>query len=339
MQGLEFWLPLVFFFIMGLALFLYVILDGYDLGIGMLLPFADDAEKDQMIASIGPFWDANETWIVLGIGILLIAFPAAHGQVLTALYLPVTFMLMGLIIRGVAFDFRVKAGEQHKPMWNLLFFLGSLIASTCQGWMIGSYITGLNPSTLNTIFSALIAITLPALYILLGASWLLIKTEGALFDKSFRWARNALFPMAVALLCISIATPIVSQSIASKWFTIQNFIGLIPIPFTTTAAFIAVAWLLTHKNLLSAGREWLVMLGVVVICIMAGIGLAYSLYPFIIIDQVTMWEAAAATDSLIFILIGASISVPAIIAYTIFVYYIFRGKAMDLSYGDTDKSE
>lgn len=334
MQGLEFWLPLIFFFMMGFALFLYVILDGYDLGIGLLLPLANEQEKDIMIACIGPFWDANETWIVLGIGILLIAFPSAHGQVLTSLYLPVTFMLVGLIVRGVAFDFRVKAGEHNKPMWNRLFFLGSLLATMCQGWMIGSYITGLTPSSVNTVFSALIAITLPALYIMLGASWLLIKTEGELFDKSLRWAQKAIIPMGVALLSVSIATPMVSASIAGKWFTIQNFIGLIPIPFTTTAAFIAIAWLLTQKELLIKGWEWTVMAGIVVICIMAGIGLAYSLYPFIIIDQVTLWEAAAATNALVVILIGACISVPSIIVYTIFVYYIFRGKATHLSYGD-----
>lgn len=334
MEGLSYWLPLIFFFVMGLALLLYAILDGYDLGIGLLLPLAQDNEKDIMIASIGPFWDANETWIVLGIGVLLIAFPIAHGEVLTALYLPVTFMLMGLIIRGVAFDFRVKAGEQHKPMWNRLFFFGSLVATVCQGWMIGSYVTGLTPSLLNTLFSGLIALTLPFLYIVLGASWLLIKTEGELFNKSIRWARNALLPMGIALLAVSIATPIVSESIASKWFTIQNFIGLVPIPFTTLMAYVAVAWLLNKPEFLQQGREWLAMIGTVVICIMAAIGLAYSLFPYIIIDKMTMWEAAASTNSLLVILAGVCVSVPAIIGYTIFVYYIFRGKATHLSYGE-----
>ena len=133
------WLPLLFVSIMGLALLIYIILDGYDLGIGILLPLADDNEKDRMIAAIGPFWDANETWIVLGVGVLLIAFPKAHGVVLTALYLPVTFMLVGLILRGVAFDFRVKAKSEYKRMWNRLFAIGSLIAATSQGWMLGKY--------------------------------------------------------------------------------------------------------------------------------------------------------------------------------------------------------
>ena len=130
------WLPLFFVFTMGLALLIYVILDGYDLGIGILLPFATEEEKDVMIAAIGPFWDANETWIVLGVGILLIAFPQAHGIILTSLYVPVTLMLFGLILRGVAFDFRVKAGDHRRGLWNKLFSVGSLLATLSQGWMV-----------------------------------------------------------------------------------------------------------------------------------------------------------------------------------------------------------
>lgn len=342
---MEYWLPIIFFFLMGFALFIYVILDGYDLGIGLLLPFADDDEKDTMISAIGPFWDANETWLVLGVGILLIAFPLAHGEVLTALYLPVTFMLMGLILRGVAFDFRVKAGDKHKPMWNNIFFIGSLITTISQGWMIGAYVTGLDPSTFSIIlailhpstfaiiFSFIVAVTLPFLYIVLGASWLLIKTEGALFDKSIRWVQFALLPMGLALIAVSISTPIVSESIAGKWFTIQNFIGLIPIPFTTVLAYLGIGWILTKPEILKKGWEWLPMAGTIVICIMAGIGLAYSLYPYIIIDHLNIWEAAADKNSLLIILIGVCLIVPMIILYSGFVYYIFRGKASKLSYG------
>ena len=188
---MEQFLPVFFVMAMGLALLLYVILDGFDLGVGLLLPQATETEKDIMIASIGPFWDANETWIVLGIGILLIAFPMAQSIILSALYLPVTLMLFGLILRGVAFDFRVKAGDVHKQRWNRMFFLGSLIAAMSQGWMLGAYITGLDAGLTNTLFAALIALTLPALYVMLGAGWLLIKTEGELFDKAVRWARMA----------------------------------------------------------------------------------------------------------------------------------------------------
>ena len=155
-------LPLFFVSAMGLSLLLYVILDGFDLGVGMLLPFGTDAEKDTMIASIGPFWDANETWIVMGVGVLLIAFPKAHGIILTALYIPVTIMLVGLILRGAAFDFRVKSADHRQPMWNKLFALGSLMASMAQGWMLGAYITGLTGDVISVAFSILISLTLPA---------------------------------------------------------------------------------------------------------------------------------------------------------------------------------
>lgn len=327
-------LPLVFMAIMGLALLLYVILDGYDLGIGLLLPLASGAEKETMIASIGPFWDANETWLVLGVGILLIAFPEAHGLVLTSLYIPVTVMLIGLILRGVSFDFRVKADVRQKRMWNRAFALGSFIAAAAQGWMLGSYVTGLQAGPLNVAFSGLIAVTMPALYVVLGAGWLMIKTEGALFDKALRWGRNAMPAMGLALLAISISTPIVSPTIAEKWFTLPNFIGLAPIPLTTSVAFGAVYWVFLREEIARAGYGWLVMGGTVLICIMAALGLAYSLYPYVVLDRLTVWEAAAAGNSLSFVGVGVALVLPFTIAYTIFVYRIFRGKATDLSYGE-----
>ncbi|WBE26095.1 cytochrome d ubiquinol oxidase subunit II [Denitrificimonas caeni] len=182
-MDLNYWLPVIYMGVMGLSLLIYVILDGYDLGVGLLLPGASEREKDTMIASIGPFWDANETWIVLGVGVLLIAFPKAHGMVLTSLYIPVTLMLFGLIMRGVAFDLRVKAGDHRRRLWNNAFFAGSLIAALSQGWMLGAYITGLDTSGYGILFALLIAITLPALYVLLGASWLMMKTEGQLISE------------------------------------------------------------------------------------------------------------------------------------------------------------
>jgi len=326
-------LPLIFVGIMGLSLLLYVILDGYDLGVGLLLPLADDREKDIMVASIGPFWDANETWIVMGVGVLLIAFPSAHGIVLTKLYLPVTVMLLGLILRGVAFDFRVKAGDAKKAMWNRLFFVGSLLASCAQGWMLGSYITGLNGSLTNTIFSVLIALCLPALYVVLGATWLLIKTEGELFAKAVHWARRSVVPMGFGLFLVSIATPIVSDVIASRWFQLPNAIGLLPIPVSSAIAYILLLSLLRRDvERIRAMNPWHLFLCPVVICLMAALGLAYSIFPDIIIGQLTIWDAAAATSSLQFTFYGVAIALPCIIAYTIFLYRIFDGKATDLSY-------
>lgn len=331
---METFLPLVFMSVMGLALLLYVILDGYDLGIGLLLPFASSSEKDTMVASIGPFWDANETWLVLGVGVLLIAFPAAHGLVLTTLYLPVTIMLVGLILRGVAFDFRVKAAAKRKRMWNRAFALGSLIAATAQGWMLGSYITGLEPGPVNLAFSALIAVTMPALYVVLGSGWLLLKSEGELFGKAIRWGRNAMPVMGLALLAISVSTPIVSETIAARWFTLPNFIGLAPIPIATIVTFSAIYWMLCRTEILYAGYAWLVMAGTILICVLATLGLAYSVYPYVILDRMTIWDAASATNSLMFVFVGVAIVMPFTIAYTIFVYSVFRGKASELSYGD-----
>jgi len=329
---MEYWLPLFFVGAMGLSLLIYVVLDGYDLGIGLLLPLATDDEKDMMISSIGPFWDANETWIVLGVGILLIAFPQAHGIILTTLYIPVTLMLMGLILRGIAFDFRVKAGEKNKVMWNRLFFLGSLLASVCQGWMLGSYITGLNGSFVNTLFAALIALTLPALYIMLGAAWLLCKTTDTLFEKAIGWAKKAILPMGLALLLVSIATPLVSNTIAEKWFSLPNAIGLAPIPLMTTIIFFGLIWLLREKQNLYNGNEWLLFTGLIFICVLAAIGLAYSIFPEIIIGRLNIWDAASSTKSLLFTFWGTAITLPAIIGYTIFVYRIFSGKSVNLSY-------
>ncbi len=325
-------LPLFFVMAMGLSLLLYVILDGFDLGIGILLPLANDVEKDIMVASIGPFWDANETWLVLGVGVLLIAFPQAHGIVLTALYLPVTVMLFGLILRGVAFDFRVKAGDHRKALWNGAFFVGSLAAAMAQGWMLGAYITGLESTPTSTGFAALIALALPALYVMLGGAWLLIKTEGALFNKAVNWCRRALLPMGFALILVSIATPLVNSDIAARWFTLPNAIGLAPIPVTCLLVYGGIGWLLQRVDVLEAGYGWLLFTALIVICLMAAIGLAYSIYPYIIIGRMTLWEAAAATSSLWFIFWGVAVTLPLIAAYTVFVYRIFAGKATALSY-------
>lgn len=325
-------LPIIFAGIMGFALLVYIILDGYDLGIGMLLPFANETEKDQMIASIGPFWDANETWIVLGIGVLLIAFPKAHGIILTALYLPITLMLIGLILRGVSFDFRAKAKTEHKKMWNMFFAVGSLLASTSQGWMLGFYVMGLEQNNLSMIYSLLIAMALPALYIMLGCGWLFVKTEGELYQKAIHWARLTVLPMGIGLLLISIGTPIVSPAIAEKWFTLPAAIGLLPIPVVTLIAFFIIGWILRQTKIMNAGYGWIVFVCMIVICIMSALGLAYSIFPDIIIDKLTIWETASSTASLKFTLVGVLLAVPMIIIYTIFIYRIFSGKATGLSY-------
>lgn len=325
-------LPLIFMAVMGLALLAYVVLDGYDLGVGLLLPFATDAEKDLMVSSIGPFWDANETWLVLGIGVLLIAFPLAHGLVLSSLYLPVAVMLIGLILRGVSFDFRVKARAARKGMWNALFALGSLMASAAQGWMLGRYLTAFQRDTWTDLFSLGIAVTLPTAYAMLGAGWLIMKTEGALQAKAVRWARMVLWPMGVALVGISLATPVVSPNVFEKWFSMPQFIGLLPIPVACAAAFFAAFHVTGRASVVQAGYGWVVFASTVLIFVLSFLGLAYSIYPYIVIDKLTAWEAASAHDSLVVIFVGVAITLPAIIVYTVFMYRVFWGKASALSY-------
>jgi cytochrome bd ubiquinol oxidase subunit II len=325
-------LPLVFMAVMGLALLAYVVLDGYDLGVGILLPLATDAEKDIMVSSIGPFWDANETWLVLGIGVLLVAFPLAHGLVLSALYLPVALMLLGLILRGVSFDFRVKARAARKHMWNRLFATGSMIAAVAQGWMLGSFLTGFDTSTWSLLFNAFIALTLPTAYAMLGAGWLIMKAWDELQAKAVRWARAVLWPMGLALVGISLATPMVSDTVFDKWFAMPEFIGLLPIPVACAVAFFAAWHVLQRPRVLQAGYGWVVFASTVLVFVLAFIGLAYSLYPYIVLDRLTVWEAASAHESLVVIFIGVAITLPVIIVYTIFMYRVFWGRATVLSY-------
>jgi len=326
-------LPLAFMAIMGLALLAYVILDGYDLGVGILLPFARDAEKDVMVSSIGPFWDANETWLVLGVGVLLICFPMAHGIVLTALYLPVAVMLLGLTLRGVAFDFRVKARDSHKATWNRLFAGGSLVTTMAQGWMLGAYVTGFQNDAWGLLFSAGIALTLPAAYAMLGVGWLLMKTDGDLQHKAAQWGPRVLWPMGLALAGISLATPLVSQTVFAKWFVLPELFALLPIPLACVAAFFAIRHVLATQRVVQAGYGWIVFVATVVIFVLAFFGLAYSIYPYIVIDRLTVWDAASATESLVVIGIGVAITLPVIIIYTIFMYRVFWGKARELTYG------
>jgi cytochrome bd ubiquinol oxidase subunit II len=331
------WLPVVFMVLMGVALLLYVVLDGYDLGVGILLRSASDSEKDIMVASIGPFWDANETWLVLGIGILLVAFPRAHGVVLSSLYLPVLFMLIGIVLRGVAFDFRVKVHASHKPLWNNLFWAGSLLTAVSQGYMLGSYITGFQETLAARAFAVLTAVCLPAGYALLGSGWLIMKTEAALQIKAVRWARRAWWGALLGVTAVSIASPLVSERIFLKWFSLPFVVLLAPLPVITLTLLLVAArslWRLPVR--LAQGNEygnWVPFACTVGVILLGFYGLAYSLFPFLVVDRITIWDAASAPESLMVILIGAMAVLPAILAYTVIVYRIFRGKSRPLSYG------
>ena len=326
------WLPVVFTALMGLSMLLYVVLDGYDLGVGILLRQADDAQKDTMIASIGPFWDANETWLVLGVGLLLVAFPMAHGVILGALYLPVAFMLIGLILRGVAFDFRVKVHDQHKPLWNIAFYVGSLLAALSQGFMLGLYITGLQYNLVGVVFGIVIALCLVAGYMLLGSGWLIMKTEGELRARAIVWGRRSLWFTGIGIVAVSLATPLVSPRIFEKWFSLPNLFFLMPIPLLTGLLFMACLRALVKLGNGSTNKEWVPFVSTIGMFVLAFGGLAFSIFPYLVIDQITLWEAASARGSLKIMLFGAAVTLPVIIAYNIYSYRVFWGKTSELNY-------
>ncbi|MEM7194972.1 MAG: cytochrome d ubiquinol oxidase subunit II [Pseudomonadota bacterium] len=326
------WLPVAFAGMMALAMLIYAILDGYDLGVGILLPEANADEKDRMIASIGPFWDANETWLVLGVGLLLVAFPKAHGIVLSTLYLPVASMLIGLILRGVAFDFRAKAKTQTKTLWDRLFFAGSLMAAMSQGYMLGRYITGFDPSTGALGFAVLSGLCVAAGYALIGACWLIMKTEDVLQRKAIKWGRTYLLVTCVGIVSVSIVNPLVNSRIFDRWFAVPEIFWLAPVPVIT-----AVLAILCYRSLRSLPKEgdkhcWIPFACTVGINVLAFAGLAYSFFPYIVPDQLTIWEAASATGSLLFIFYGVCVVLPAILLYTAFSYRVFWGKAVPLKY-------
>jgi cytochrome d ubiquinol oxidase subunit II len=326
------YLPLIFMGLMALSMLVYVVLDGYDLGVGMLVPFGDDACKDRMVASIGPFWDANETWLVLGVGLLLVAFPVAHGVILGALYLPVAVMLIGLILRGVAFDFRAKAHDEHRALWNTLFFAGSLIASLAQGYMVGRYILGFEAGVVPVLFALFIALALAAGYTLLGATWLLMKLEGALVRQAAGWGWWALWMTGLGIAAVSIATPYVSPRIFEKWFALPNLFLLMPVPLLTAVLFALCENHLRRIRRGDAGRDWVPFAAAVAMFVLAFAGLAYSLWPYLVIDRITFTEAASAPGSLKIILAGAVVTLPVIVGYTIFAYRVFWGRSTELSY-------
>src|SRR3954452_20123711 len=312
-------LVLVFAGLMAFAILAYVLLDGYDLGVGMLMPAASREEQELMVASIAPYWDANETWLVLGIGLLLVAFPAAHGEILGALYLPVAAMLVGLMLRGVAFELRIKAEGWHRELWNWLFWAGSTLAAFAQGLMLGRYITGFESGAGFWIFALLTGASLCGGYVLLGATWLILRTDGPLQAKAVAWSRWGLLWVALAVALVSLGTPLISETVREKWFTFPRVTYLLLLPLATAAAWFSV-WFSLKKS------DSTPFFGAVAIFVLSFAGLAYSLFPFVVIDRLTIWEAAAHPSALLFVLVGTAIVLPLIAGYTVYSYRIFRGK-------------
>ncbi len=326
------WLPLAFATLMGASILIYVILDGFDLGVGLLTPLAGDEEKDRMVASIGPFWDANETWLVLAIGLLLVAFPAAHGMILTALYLPVAVMLIGLILRGVSFEFRAKAPARHKRLWNRAFFIGSLMASMSQGFMLGLYIMGLSWTLWHVLFALLTAVFLTVGYSFIGAAWLILKTESELQRKAVGWAKGGVWGLVLGLGAISLASPLVSARIFDKWFSMPSILYLSPLPILSAVLIGYLWWKLRRLPMEGDTFAWSPFAAATALFALAFGGMAYSFYPYVVPERLTIYEAASAPESLFIILIGTCFVLPAILGYTVLAYTVFRGKATELTY-------
>ncbi|GAB3112287.1 cytochrome d ubiquinol oxidase subunit II [Aestuariicella hydrocarbonica] len=328
------WLPIIFVGLTGLAVVVYAILDGYDLGVGILLPMDSPAEphRDTMIASIGPFWDANETWLVLAIGLILIAFPAAHSVILTNLYLPVAVMLIGLIMRGVAFDFRAKAAIDHKLAWDRCFKFGSLLTTFSQGYMLGMYVMGFQTHWMSQLFAILSAFGVTAAYSYIGGAWLIMKTEGALQEKAVRWTRNSGRATFAGVIAVSVVNPLVNPGVFNRWFDFPLVMFVLLIPALCFFAFIFNDILLARLPKAKDRHCWLpfvMVIGIFVLCFSA---LAFSFFPDIVPGQMTIWEAASAPKSLMFILWGAIVVIPVILMYTALSYKIFHGKATELHY-------
>jgi cytochrome d ubiquinol oxidase subunit II len=325
-------LPLIWAGVIGLAVAMYVILDGFDLGIGILFPFARrESERDQMVASIAPFWDGNETWLVLGGGGLWVAFPQAYAVIMSALYLPVIVMLLALVFRGVAFEFRSIAATS-KPYWNVAFAGGSSLAALCQGLILGGLIQGIRVEDGHyaggafdwaSPFALLCGLGVLAGYALLGATWLVMKTEGPLADRSRAHGKTLLLAVLGFMAIVSLWTPLAFERIATRWFSTPNIYYLWPVPvITALVAFAAWRWL-------DQGRELPPFLATIALFLLGYLGLAISVFPYLVPPSLTIWQTAASPASQSFMLVGTVVMLPIILAYVVFVYWVFRGKVRE----------
>lgn len=329
-----YWLPVIFAGLMALSILVYAMLDGYDLGVGILMPLHKDEEptRDIMIASIGPFWDANETWLVLAVGLLLIAFPSAYNQLFYYLYIPTIVMLIGLVLRGVAFDFRAKAAVSYKLIWDYCFKAGSLLTSLAQGYMLGMYVMGFNTDPSSIMFCLLSALGVTAAYCYIGAAWLIIKAENQLQHRAVHWAILCGRVTFIGVVAVCIVNLWVNPEVYSRWFTFPLVMFVLLLPALCMSAFFANDFLLKKLPLTNDRLNWLPFVITAVIFMGCFCGLAFSFYPEIFPGKLTIWQAASAPESLRFILVGALIVIPVILAYTFFAYKVFHGKATALRY-------
>jgi len=324
-------LPLIWYVLIIVAVLLYILLDGFDLGVGVLFPFApSDQCRDRMMNSIAPFWDGNETWLVLGGGGLFAAFPLAYAILMPALYIPVIIMLLGLIFRGVAFEFRFKASDRTRVVWDYAFHFGSLTAAFMQGVIIGALVQGVAVEGrkfaggafdwLNA-YSLMTGVAVVFGYALLGATWLVMKTETITQQWARKCAAYALGYVGLFLAIVSISMPVMNPGIRALWWSLPNFFFLLPIPAASLVLIILI-WRDLHTG--REVRPFLLSLGVF---LTAYLGLGISLWPFAVPFAITFRQAAAVPVSQSLLLVGTVILLPLVLGYTAYCYYLFRGKS------------
>jgi cytochrome d ubiquinol oxidase subunit II len=323
-------LPMLWFVIIATAVILYVLLDGFDLGVGILFPFApSDQCRDRMMNSIAPFWDGNETWLVLGGGGLFAAFPLAYAVLMPALYVPVILMLLGLIFRGVAFEFRYKAAGKSRRLWDYAFHFGSLVAAFMQGMFLGGLVQGIQVDGRSfaggafdwlNAFSVMTGLALVCGYALLGSTWVVLKTDGTTQEWARKCAHYVLFYVALFMGLVSLCMPLMNADVKSLWFSSPNLFKLLPVPLLTLAMFVTIWRDLRNQ------REYRPFFLSVGLFLMGYIGLGISLWPYVVPFEITIWQAAAAPESQSLLLVGTALMLPVVLAYTGYCYYLFRGK-------------
>ncbi len=328
---MEWYLPVIWAGLIGTAVAMYVVLDGFDLGLGVLFPFAEgEKERDQMMNTVAPFWDGNETWLVLGGGGLWVAFPKAYAVIMPAFYLPVIVMLLALVFRGVAFEFRWVAGS--KWWWNLAFSGGSIVAAFAQGVILGGLVQGVaiadgqfagGPLDWATPFALLTGLGVVCGYALLGATWLIMKTDGRVQAHARRVAPGLLLAVLGFMAMVSLWTPFAVSDIAARWFSTPNILFLWPVPLLT-AGLAFLVWRALHSH-----RDMLPFVGSIGLFLLGYAGLAISWFPYLVPPSLTVWDTAAAPSSQMFMLVGTVFLLPIVLAYTAFVYWIFRGKVRE----------
>ncbi|MGJ5176142.1 cytochrome d ubiquinol oxidase subunit II [Bradyrhizobium oligotrophicum] len=322
-------LTVLWAFIIALAVFIYVVMDGFDLGLGILFPlFPGKQDRDVITNTVAPVWDGNETWLVLGGGGLMAAFPLAYSILLPALYAPLIAMLVGLIFRGVAFEFRWRTRAQRN-LWDIAFAGGSWVAALSQGIALGAILQGVRVEGRHyaggwwdwlTPFSVLTGVSLVVGYALLGATWLILKTEGDLRDKAYRITWYLLFAMLLAITAVSLATPLLTHQYAQRWFEPPAIFLTAPVPLAVIG--VTVLFL---KNLAQKHDVWPFFLALALF-LLSYAGLGISMYPYIVPQSVTIWQAAAPERSQLIMLPGVVVLVPLILGYTAWAYWVFRGK-------------